>query len=464
MSPFMSLTERVSEIISRFRMFSREDRIGVAVSGGADSVCLLRALIELGYDVVALHVNHHLRGAESDEDERFVRTLAAAVVVHQAPLAESENIEAAARDARYAFFDNCMAQGLCTRVATAHTSDDQAETVLFRLLRGSGLTGLSGIHPINDSGIVRPMLTVERTAVELWLRERGIAWREDSSNSDLRFARNRLRHQLLPQLRREWNSSIDGCLAHLADVAWQEERFWSAPAPALPWVVDVRELNAVPRALARRMIRGALPGLDFRHVEQILALAADTEGHGRVQVPGGDVMRSFEWLRIAKPPVGPPQRNFSLPVEIPGQVELPEGGRVLFTFSHDVEDGPATESAYNEGSYLHLNQTESEAARSLVVRNWVPGDAYRPHGRADAVKVKELFQGAHVPLWERRNWPILSNGSRILWTRQFGPAAHEKKGALGCTVRITMIPSSPPSWKVNPFFESQRLKGTVVES
>ena len=200
---------RVAATIERYRMFENAKSAGVAVSGGADSVCLLHVLRELAprwnLRLVVLHVNHGLRGEESRADEQFVRELAESLGlesrVRAVNLADAaDNLEQAARRARLEFFRDQLSAGGLDRVATGHTGDDQAETVLFRFLRGSGGAGLAAIRPVTAAGIVRPLLAVSRQEIEQYLRERGIAWREDSSNASLRFARNRIRHELLPQL------------------------------------------------------------------------------------------------------------------------------------------------------------------------------------------------------------------------------------------------------------------------
>ena len=171
------------------------------------------------------HLNHKLRGEASEEDERFVAGLAAR---HGVPFYREEaaagiaggNLEQNARRERLKFFSRLIGEGKANRIATGHTRDDQAETVLFRLLRGSGLTGLAGILPVTREGLIRPLLDVSRAEVEEFLRARGTAWREDCSNHDRRFARNRIRHDLLPRLAREWNPEIAG--------RWRIWRIWPA--------------------------------------------------------------------------------------------------------------------------------------------------------------------------------------------------------------------------------------------
>ena len=231
------LLARIARFIQRHAMFHAGQAAGVAVSGGADSVCLLHVLLELGprWDLRlrVLHLNHNLRGEESRADAGFVMALAnrlglPATVGEADFSAAPGNLEEAAREARLNFFRERMAAGEVDSVALGHTRSDQAETVLFRFLRGAGSAGLAGIRPVTADGIVRPLLAVDRAEVEGFLRERGIAWREDSSNADPRFARNRIRRQLLPQLIRDWNPALAETLAQTADWARAEEAWWDA--------------------------------------------------------------------------------------------------------------------------------------------------------------------------------------------------------------------------------------------
>ena len=231
------------------------DRVGVAVSGGADSVALLCLLLELrgelGLVVSAVHFNHGLRGAEADADEQFVAELAHEHGIDlfaergdTADLAakQGKGIEAAARDLRYAFFRRLLAEAKLNRIATAHTLDDQAETVLMRMLRGTGVHGLRGILPCLAGAmpgamtapradeaadttraaattIVRPLLAVRRVEVEAYLHRIGQPWREDSSNCDVQLTRNRVRHELLPLLEEKFNPEVKQRLAELAEIA-----------------------------------------------------------------------------------------------------------------------------------------------------------------------------------------------------------------------------------------------------
>jgi tRNA(Ile)-lysidine synthase len=444
--------ERVAEIITRYSMFQTGQRVAVAVSGGADSTCLLHVLFELAprwnLHLGVIHLDHQLRGEESRQDARFVQQMAAALGLPFTPgeadvarLARErgENLEQAARHERRRFFLEHLRAGAADRIALGHTQSDQAETVLFRFLRGSGTAGLAGIRPITHEGFVRPLIAIDRAAVERFLRDRGIAWREDSTNVSLDFARNRIRHELLPMLAREWNPAIAQTLAHTADWALAEEAYWQAEVACLasryllvkPPVIFFRadELNTLPEAAARRLIRhaiemvkGDLRGIDFAHIAAVLALAGRQEGDGRLQVPGVDIYRSFEWMRLAPPGIDRLEnRNFRYPAPVPGSVPLPGGGPVVrLELVENRESTENTESGYNE---LMGCLDWDRISGALELRNWRPGDQYRPVGHAGGERIKLLFQQARIPLWERRSWPVITSGNGIIWARRFGPAA-----------------------------------------
>ena len=242
------------QTIERHGMFAAGDRVCVAVSGGVDSVCLLYVLREVAarwrLDLSVVHVNHNLRGEESQGDAAFVDALAAGLglpfVLHELDLSTSPgNLEQSARNARLAFFHGLLASGLASRVALGHTRSDQAETVLFRFLRGSGATGLAAIRPVTGEGIVRPLIDIDRLEIVEFLRDRGIPWREDSTNAALDFDRNRIRHQLLPQLTREWNPALTETLAHTADLSLGEEAYWQPEMERLAGLYLARRAGAI---------------------------------------------------------------------------------------------------------------------------------------------------------------------------------------------------------------------------
>ncbi len=421
--------------------------IGVAVSAGADSVCLLEVLLDLrprfGYTLKVIHLNHGLRGADSEGDARFVEALAAshglefhgrAIEAAREAEAAGDNVEQYARRARLKFFGELMSAGAVRRVATGHTRSDQAETVLLRMARGAGNAGLAGVLPVTREGLIRPLLRVGRAEVEEWLRARGMVWREDATNRDVSFQRNRVRHEVLPLMAQTLHPRIEEALAGLAEVARGEEEYWAeiAEAPEVRHgivVLEAAALRDAPVALARRRARRALEAvkgdlrrIEFIHIERVLEMARGSEGSDRVQLPGLDVFRSFDRMRIA--PAGYDNgvvREFEAEAALGSRTRMPDGSELRLSVS-----GPTARCGCDT---LKL-QLDWEKVLGLVEvtgtglkwRYWRPGDRYQPAGRRNVAKVKEMFQEQRVPLWERRHWPLLVCGKEILWSRRFGPA------------------------------------------
>lgn len=446
------MIDRVSGTLSRYSMCAPGDHVAVAVSGGADSVCLLHLLNELapslGVVLSVAHLNHKLRGTDSDSDAAFVRNLADSfgLAFHYREVqvaAEPGNLEEAGRNARIEFFDNLPVD----RIATGHTSSDQAETVLFRLLRGSGTAGLAGILPVADRRI-RPLLDCTRAQVLHWMTERNLPWREDASNADLHFARNLLRHQILPRL----PEAVGPILARTAELARDEEEYWAAEIGRIAAqlfrrnlkaiVFNAEELTKLPVALQRRLIRravqevkGDLKAIDLYHIESLLKLARACEGHGRGQIPGIDCFRSFEWLRIDEPRTETrAERDYAFPLELPCRVEVP---RQASAITVEVAD-----NRYNkEDDWLDADRLSGP----LELRNWRPGDRFTRVGHSSE-KIKTLFQLARIPIWDRQGWPVITSGDEIVWTRRFGVSAEFVPGTESSRfLRIEEVVQSPES-------------------
>jgi len=446
-----SVIEQVAATITRYDMLAPGARVIVAVSGGPDSVCLLHVARELGIRVTGIaHVNHKLRGQASEEDERFVAAIARdmGLKFHStAAVCSGGNLEQTARRARREFFHDLTRRGLADRIALGHTRDDQAETVLFRMLRGSGLAGLVGILPVTAEGLIRPLLGVTRADVEAFLRERGIPWREDETNREAKFARNRIRHELLPRLKQDWNPHIAESLSRLADLAYEEERWWAAEVARLarqmfvvtPGAVEVAAGNLAKesRAVARRLIRHAirqakgttLRGVRFSHIESVLELR---EAGGKAELPGIHAIRSFDWLRLAVPDSDLQPRCGE--VTVPGQRLAPDGNSMICLDVIRRTQGAMACATLKSDLYLR------EIPEKLVLRGWRPGDRYCPVGHANEWKLKELFQRQRVPSWRRPFWPILCCGDKIMWARDFGPAAeYGEPSDRGARIRLRVI-------------------------
>ncbi len=596
--PVHFVAERVLSHIRRQELLRAGDRVGVAVSGGIDSVALLRVLLELrqelGIVVSVVHFNHKLRANESDADQDFVWDLARQYDLEfhvdsedVAQRAEEENlsIETAARELRYGFFRHLLGgegednpsgaeaqvpnepadrsaesaappkngpQGLkpvpfvtlngtaeavpfhkskhesgdeppregsddkgslsskllnphLNKITTGHTLDDQAETVLMRMIRGAGLRGLGGIHPrilVEDDGgegsgeIVRPLLTIRRRELEQYLKEIGQTWREDSSNIDVRHTRNRVRKLVLPLLEQEFNPAVAESLAELAEIARGEEDYWenevsgwlgttvqwsqpdwaraalsadglvqiagldnsrssvkrptsrakSAREMGHPGIDDLRSkidnapwlvMNASvsrmwflgePLAVQRRLVKAigenaGIP-LEFKHVEEILRVAAENGAFGKeLSLPLGwkFVLEPEELLFVTPDLRGAPSvQDYDYELPVPGRIQVYEAGSSIE--ARRVPDG--ARAGYNLDQLL-----DAESLPGLLrVRNWRPGDRFWPSHTKSPKKIKELLQELHVAQPARKSWPVVVNGDEIVWMRGFpSPAKFRAK-------------------------------------
>jgi tRNA(Ile)-lysidine synthase len=328
------------------------------------------------------------------------------------------------------------------RIALGHTRSDQAETVLYRFLRGSGTAGLAAMRPVTRDDLIRPMLWVSRDEVRQWALRQSITWREDSTNQDNGFVRNLLRNKAIPALTREVNPALESVLAGTALVAQAEEDYWGgivsgiypkiAERTQLGLFLQIPDLNGLHPAVRRRLVRhavaqvrGDLRGVDVQHIEAILAVCDSKDGHDRVIIPGVDAFRSYRTLLLAEPKKwNEGKRHFRLEIEPCRSVELPFGlGRIrldptpkgLQTCANvRIDQTPSTEIAY-------LN---SDALRGpIYIRNWEPGDGLRRLGHSSFEKLKSLFGEYKILLWERRHWPVLICGDDVIWTKRFGCSA-----------------------------------------
>jgi tRNA(Ile)-lysidine synthase len=452
-----SLPENVLEYIRKHRLLKAGDRVGVAVSGGADSVVLLRLLLELrkelGIVLSVVHFNHQLRGPDSDEDERFVAELArqhelelhiesGEVAAHAAE--KHLSLETAAREMRYQFFRRLLRDGQSTRIATAHTLDDQAETVLLKIVRGAGSRGLAGIYPqlsvagpqfsVSAASIVRPLLAIRRRDIEGHLRGLGQSWREDKSNRDLRHMRNRVRHGILPRLERYLNPSVREALAETAEIARAEEEYWQQEiARVLPLdavatgVLNLSALARLPLALQRRVVRAACQGLrlEFHHVEDILALGTSIASSANLP-QGWTVSRKQNELRFEPPRDAATNLDYEYSLAVPGSVEVRE---IKSRFEAVLVSGNAAEG-YNPEDLLD----DELLARELKVRNWRPGDRFWPAHTKVAKKIKELLQERHVTGPDRHLWPVVVSGTDVVWVRGLAAPAQWRPQKPNCGV------------------------------
>ena len=450
------LLEKVRTYVTKYRMFDPPDMIVVAVSGGPDSVCLLDLLFRLrkvlGVRLCVAHLNHELRGGASDGDARFVSRLAGKMDLpfhsgrcdaETLAKAEGRSVEDASRQARLRFLEEVRTRVGAARVALGHTRGDQAETVLLRLLRGSGRGGLGAMRPVRDGVWVRPLLEVSREEVLSYLNLRQLRFRRDASNRDTRFTRNRIRLDLIPRLRSDYNPEIEGILARTAlllgeEEAWLEEvvqrAFSRAKRHAAPGkiVLDIKRVLGYHIILQRRIIRKALfdlgspgDGLAFEAVERVVNALNRTSFGIRSSEQIG-IFRTSDALIFSRP-LSP----FEIPVRIPGRTLIPPLGITLFARIHSASGIRAfIRSASSDEAYLDLSSVEP----GVILRNQRREDRVSPLGMRGTKRVNDLLADAKVHRSLRDSVPILASGGNIIWV-----VGHRLSHAARVTARTQRV-------------------------
>lgn len=422
------MLNKVYAFIRQQKLTEPGDTVICALSGGADSVALLYALYllrsRLGIRLEAAHFNHCLRGEESQRDEAFVRELCEKLdiplTISRAQIVPGEKgLENAAREARYAFL-----RGLPGKIATAHTADDNAETVLMRMVRGTGLKGLGGIPPVNGS-VIRPMLMVTRQEVNAFLKKYDLPHVEDSTNAGDDFLRNRLRHHVLPLLQQE-NPRFSENLSTMALRLRLDEDYLSRQA-AVSRIPPVSQLREMPPAVRSRVLEGFLRENGVRepeqtHIAQAEALVFSDNPSAHTTFPGGvTITRCYDGLEA-----GQPGQALS-PAVLNGVLELPQLGlRISCTPAQETLNTPYAFTVCPEGE--------------ILVRSRQEGDTIRLHGGEKSLK--KLFIDRKIPASRRNQIPVLEDTRGILGVYGIGADLRRQTGsAPAMTVRFERIPN-----------------------
>lgn len=450
--------------VRRQNLFTKGETVVVAVSGGADSVALLdilNSLAEERLQLVVAHLNHQLRGEESDGDEAFVASLAQRYelpFVSQrsdvAALAKDArlSLEDAGRRARYGFLAETAEKHGASSIAVAHHLDDQAETVLMRLLRGAGGSGLSAMASVSGGMSKRPLLPIGREELEQYLKGRGLSWRTDSTNADTAYLRNSIRHELIPLLRRynprvsqrlaataETLSLDEELLEQLTAAAWQRVARRDGPDV----VLDVPVVAAEPKGLRLRLyrralslLRGDLQRIALNHLHAIDGLVTDGRASAGLKLPGDCfVSRSYDRVSfLAHPPAAGGEWEFAIPQE--GSYPLPDGR----TLTVRLVCRPPSLHASPSVAYLDPEQIPFP----WLLRNFRQGDRFRPLGMGGSQKLKELFINEKIPLGDRRHIPVLLSSGRIVWVvgLRLGEETRLKPAASG-VLRVEILDFTP---------------------
>jgi tRNA(Ile)-lysidine synthase len=471
-----SLAARVLAAVRRRQLIDGQARVVAAVSGGADSVALahvLRELSEAGaLTLVAIaHLDHCLRGAESARDATFCRDLALelnvafdveAADVGRLARERGQSNEEAGREERYAFFERARARASADLVATAHTRDDQAETVLLRLFRGAGTRGLSGIPPRRGM-IVRPLIDLRRAELVAWLEAHRRTWVEDSSNSDRALTRNWIRHELLPRVTARFGDGVVDVLARGADLARADDSILSEiareVAPGIQQESDgaielsVPALFVQPPAIRQRIVGSAIRRAGGRqgsaaHIAAVIRMM-ESGGPPQLRLGGTALELSASGrvlsIRVARPARPETPSRWSYDLTIPGQIDLPEAGGRLSAQSSTLKALGGLDGVRR----LAPGQVATcGLSGAVVVRRWEPGDALQVLGLSGRKKLQDLFVDRKVPRERRQTVPVVAHpDGRIVWV-----AGH----ALSEAFRVNEATKSVVVLSFEPFLEAPK--------
>ena len=447
----VDFVQQMHRFIAQHKMIENGETVIVAVSGGADSLALLYGLhalrSQLNCQLHVAHLNHCLR-PDADADADFVHQHAAHLKLpctiqrmEMSHLAQrwKLSIEAAGRKARYQFYESVTTEIDATKVALGHHQDDIAETVLMNLIRGSGATGLKGIAPVRDTKFIRPLAGFTRQQIEAFLTSIDVVPKHDTTNTDTRYLRNRIRHELIPRLESDYNPNIKTGLSRTADVLRAESEYLDTAARKAfetcriqdqhkNVVLDRVEFRKHHIALQRRMLRqsvsemlGDMSDLYFLHCEKMLNLIEAEASNALLALPNGlQFRRAYQQLILERKPVE--TGNFAYPVVTVGKTSIEvlnteitaELGNIKSCPTLALPDG-RFEAIFDYEKIRKVFVEPSLEAFPLTVRNRRQGDRFQPHGMRGTKKIKDFLIDAKVPRYERDSIPLLVCGDQILW-------------------------------------------------
>ena len=434
--------QKIKRTISRHRMIFEGDSVIVAVSGGPDSVCLLHVLHELKAELhihlVVAHFDHGLRPAEDESETAFVRGLAESLNLpfetakgHLLAKRARGSKEEVARTARYSFLEKVRKKHKARKIALGHNLNDQAETIVMRLLRGSGPSGLTGIPPCRDGSIFRPLIEIERTEIENCLKAKKLASVTDSSNLKTDYLRNKIRLELMPLLEQHQPQLVhllgqtaeilrdeDDYLERIAE-AWLKKEVTRNPDNAFQ--LSTASFLALPVALRRRVIRNVigkakkdLRRISWDHIEAIQRLAQSEKPQAALNLPGRlTVKRTYDHLIFSASVKGNP-RPFHYTLDGPGTYDLKEIGRSI-----SVEETKNRKGLRFRGSARTAFLDAGKLRFPLTLRTFKPGDRFIPFGMEGHKKLKDFFVDLKVPMEQRHSTPILCCDDTPVWVCGF---------------------------------------------
>lgn len=431
------MIKKIEQTIKEYSLLEAGDRIVVALSGGADSCALLLSLVSLAptyhLTIFVAHFNHGLRGVFSDEDEAFCRSLAEKFglifktqKMQNSTVPKGYSPEDYFRQERYRFLDRVAMNLRANKIALGHHLQDQAETVLMNILRGSGLEGLKGILPMRDNRYIRPLVEVSRSEIFDYLNKSGVEYRQDASNSNVMYLRNRVRHELIPLLKEKYNPAIEQNLSRMAGILRRDEEWINESVRetlASSWVqktqdevsLSVESFKTLHAAIAFRVIKGLLEsmapsggGFAFTHIQSLVNLAVRSASGKSVALPYG-LMAQKEYDRLVIT-IRPREKSqdYEYAIKIPGRVVLEERQMIL-----SMKHVPPKAVDYTRGGQAFFDGDRIRGP--LVIRNRRNGDWFVPLGTQGSQKIKKLFIDRKIPRRDRDHIALIADRESVIW-------------------------------------------------
>ena len=434
----MSMLKKVNQTIKKYNLLEKGERVVVALSGGPDSTALLVIIApiaqQLNLSLIIAHFNHGLRGKESDEDEKFSRDLAEKMgltfvsgKMDQKKGKKGISPEDFYRRQRYNFFNKVAEDYQAQKIALGHNLQDQAETVLLNILRGSGLKGLKGFLPMRDGKIIRPLIEISRREIISFLNEAGIPYRQDSSNENKRYLRNQIRSELIPYLKEKFNPKIEENLAHMAEILRLEDEFIRQHVDEVlkssfiqmqqnRILLKIAYINKLHPAIRLRLFKTILEslnpaknGFSFIHIKSLDNLAQKCETGKRVDLPLGiEVRREYDDLILEGKKVCSKQMGYEYTMNIPGSIYIKER---KFTVRSELATKESVDFRGKNEVYLDLDKIQ----QPVIIRNRRDGDWFQPLGMQGQQKIKSLFIDHKIPRSKRDEIMLLVDQLSVIW-------------------------------------------------
>lgn len=447
------LLQTVEKTIATYGMLKPKDSVVIGVSGGPDSVALLHVLFliapRFSLKLGVAHLNHCLRQNDSDKDAQFVEVLAKKYDlpyythkkdVRKYQIENKLSLEEAARRVRYSFLNNIANTMQYNKIAVGHHSDDNAELILMNLFRGSGTQGLSGIPPVRDNKIIRPLIKLNRSEIIDFLSQNKLEYVSDASNTDTKYFRNRVRHDLIPLLKTAYNPKISETLNRLSAIMRSEEEWIDDVVHSFyeKTVLDLKEdciilsvsiLNRYHPALQRRIIRmaienikGDLRRIRFVNINSVIGLLEKSSIYGKVDLPDRNrIQRDRDSLYVFKEKrmirdvdeqtIHSETFTFEYQIEKLEPVFIRETGATIKFTEIPMEKVPDFRYTGQHTSFFD----KDTLSFPMIIRNFRPGDAFKPLGVGGTQKVKKFFIDKKVPRSERIKCPLLLSRGKIIW-------------------------------------------------